>query len=159
MRKLVLLFVSLMVLVTGCAQADTMPSNGNGLITKASAHSVDVTAKRLKNVLQKKGIKVMAEVDHQKNATGAGLELKPTRLVIFGNPKLGTPLMHSNRTAGIDLPMKALIWEDGNGKVWLAYNDPKYLSKRHTIGDRQAVVDKMTGALDKMTQVAVSVDP
>lgn len=126
----------------------------DGLITKASDHSVDETILRMKNVLAKKGIKVMAEVDHQANAAGVGLKMRKTKLLIFGNPKLGTPLMGSAITVGIDLPMKLLVWEDADGKVWLAYNDPYYLAKRHGIQDQEAVLKKMAGALNKLTDKA-----
>jgi uncharacterized protein (DUF302 family) len=123
----------------------------DGLIKKTSAHTVENTVQRLKNLLEKKGIKVFAHIDHQENAAGAGLELDKLQLVIFGNPRLGTPLMQSNPTAGIDLPMKALVWEGSEGKVWLAYNDPFYLARRHGIEDRGAVLEKMSAALNKIS--------
>lgn len=142
---LIVLFI-----LTPFAQAD-------GLIKKPSTHnSVDTTAKRLKQVLEKQGIRVFAHIDHQENAEGVKLKLGELQLLIFGNPRLGTPLMQSNPEAGIDLPMKALVWEDNEGKVWLVYNDPRYLVKRHDITDRQEVVKKMSTALDKLTNAAIS---
>jgi uncharacterized protein (DUF302 family) len=146
------IFTSLLAIclfATGQAMAD-----GNGLITKPSAHSVSVTVERLEKALAEKGIKVMGRVSHTKNATSAGLKLRPTELVIFGNPKLGTPLMNSQQTVGIDLPMKALVWEDANGKVWLTYNDPAYIASRHGVTDKPEVIKKMTGALKKFTDAA-----
>ena len=85
-----------------------------------------------------------------------GTDMKPTQLLIFGNPKMGTPLMLSNRRIGIDLPIKVLAWQDEKGAVWIAYNAPAYLKKRHGIGDRDALFGKMRGALNKLTDAAVA---
>ena len=126
----------------------------SGLIVKPSANGVTATLDRLEAVLKKKGVTVFARVDHAAGAKKAGLALAPTQVLIFGNPKLGTPLMRSNRAIGIDLPLKVLAWKDGNGKVWLAYNDPAYLAKRHAISDRDPVFAKMAKILDKLTNVA-----
>jgi len=90
---------------------------------------------------------VFARVDHRKGASGVGLELRPAEVLIFGNPKIGTLLMQSRQTAGLDLPLKVLAWRDEGGRVWLAYNDPGWIAERHGIEDRPAVVDKMRGAL------------
>jgi uncharacterized protein (DUF302 family) len=103
----------------------------NGLIQIASQHSVDDTLRRLRALLAEKNITIFAMVDHSGEAAKAGLEMRPTKLLIFGNPKGGTPLMQATPSAAIDLPLKALIWEDPEGKVWLTYNDPAYLQKRH----------------------------
>lgn len=126
----------------------------SGLIVKPSAHGVAETLDRLEAVLKKKGVTVFARVDHAAGAEKAGLALAPTQVLIFGNPKLGTPLMQSNRAIGIDLPLKVLAWKDGNGKVWLAYNDPAYLAKRHAIADRGPVFAKMAKILGKLTDAA-----
>ena len=126
----------------------------SGLIVKPSVHGVTETLDRLEAVLKKKGVTVFARVDHAAGAKKAGLPLAPTRVLIFGNPKLGTPLMQSNRAIGIDLPLKVLAWKDENGKVWLAYNDPAYLAKRHAIVDRDPVFAKMAKILDKLTDAA-----
>lgn len=125
-----------------------------GLITKASDNSVDETITKMKNALASKGIKVMAEVDHQANAASVDKKMAKTKLLIFGNPMLGTPLMQSSITTAIDLPMKLLVWRDAEGKVWLAYNDPQYFAKRHEIKDREEVLKKMTGALNMLTEKA-----
>ncbi len=144
------LFLITVLLFTAAANA------ADGLVVKPSAHSVAQTLDRMEAVLKKKGIRVFARVDHQKNAEGVGLTLRPTSVLIFGNPKMGTPLMDSAQTAGIDLPMKVLAWQDADGKVWLAYNDPAYLTGRHGITDRDAVKTKMAGALKAMTDQATA---
>lgn len=132
--------------------------SNNGLISKKSVHSVKVTLDRLENVLRKKGITIVTRWSHDGGATKAGIPLRPTELLIFGNPKLGSHMFTSKQTAGIDLPMKALAWEDANGQVWLTYNDPQYIADRHAIKDRPKIVAKMTGALNKLTTVATTAD-
>ena len=107
--------------------------NENGLIHLDSKHSVDDTLQRLQQLLQEKNVKVFALIDHSGEAAKAGLAMRPTKLLIFGNPKAGTPLMQAAPSAAIDLPMKALVWEDIDGSVRLTYNDPSYLQERHKI--------------------------
>ena len=119
-----------------------------------SKHAVSETIDRLESALKSKGINVMARIDHAAGAKKAGLDLPPTTLLIFGNPKLGTPLMQSNRMIALDLPMKALAWEDEDGKVWLSYTTPETLKARHDIGDRDKVFEKMTGALANFAKAA-----
>jgi len=104
---------------------------GNGILSKASNHAVDETLGKLKGILQAKGVTVFAVVDHSGEAEKAGLKMRPTKLVLFGNPKAGTPLMLAAPSAAIDLPLKILIWEDAQGKVWVSYNSPAYLEERH----------------------------
>lgn len=108
-------------------------SSENGLIHLDSKHSVDETLQRLQALLQEKNIKVFTLIDHSGEAVKAGLAMRPTKLLIFGNPKGGTPLMQAAPTAAIDLPLKALVWEDVDGNVKLTYNDPTYLQQRHNI--------------------------
>lgn len=108
-------------------------SGANGLIHLNSKHSVDETLQRLQTLLQEKNIKVFAVIDHSGEAAKAGLAMRPTKLLIFGNPKGGTPLMVAAPSAAIDLPLKALVWEDLDGQVRLTYNDPAYLQQRHNI--------------------------
>ena len=103
----------------------------NGLIHLPSKHSVDDTVQRLQSLLREKGINLFAVIDHSGEAEKVGLPMNPTTLLIFGNPKGGTPLMQAAPTVAIDLPLKALVWQDGDGKVWLSYNDPAYLQHRH----------------------------
>lgn len=138
------------------ANAGGAGSRVNGLITKPSHHSVSETLNRLEKALREKGMTIFARVDHTAGAEKVGLKLRPTQVLIFGNPKLGTLLMQSRQTAGIDLPLKALAWEDARGKVWLSYNDPAYIAKRHHIKDRGEVVKKMQAALRKFTDAATA---
>lgn len=105
----------------------------SGLIDIPSNHSVDETVEKLKAILQSKGITLFALVDHSGEAAKVGMKMRPTKLLIFGNPKAGTALMLSAPGSAIDLPLKILIWEDGDGKVWVTYNDPVYLQQRHQI--------------------------
>jgi len=126
----------------------------NGLITKKSNYSVKETIDRLEAVLKKKGITVALRWSHSDKANGVGIPLRPTELLIFGNPKLGSHMFTSQQTAGIDFPMKALAWQDADGQVWYTYNDPAYLAQRHGITDRDAVLAKMTKALAKFSSVA-----
>lgn len=126
----------------------------NGLITKKSNYSVKETIDRLEKVLKEKGITVALRWSHSDKAKGVGIALRPTELLIFGNPKLGSNMFTSKQTAGIDFPMKALAWQDEKGQVWYTYNDPTYLAKRHGITDRDKVLAKMTKALAKFSSVA-----
>lgn len=109
------------------------PMVDNGIINKASNHSVDDTVEKLKDILQAKGVMLFALVDHSGEAEKAGLKMRPTKLLIFGNPKGGTPIMLAAPSAAIDLPLKILVWEDAQGKVWASYNSPTYLQQRHGI--------------------------
>jgi uncharacterized protein (DUF302 family) len=102
-----------------------------GFISKPSQHSVPETIQRLSALLKSKGVAIFALVDHSGEAEKAGLKMRPTQLLIFGNPKAGTPLMVAVPSTAIDLPLKALAWEDADGKVWLSYNSPDYLQQRH----------------------------
>ena len=103
----------------------------NGIIDVASHYSVPETLARLQSILQEKGITVFALIDHSGEAEKAGLKMRPTQLLIFGSPKGGTPLMVAAPRLAIDLPLKALVWQDEQGKVWLSYNSPEYLQRRH----------------------------
>jgi uncharacterized protein (DUF302 family)/uncharacterized membrane protein YidH (DUF202 family) len=112
----------------------SMTSNPeNGIMTIPSHHSVDETVVKLEGVLQAKGVKLFALIDHSGEAEKAGIGMRPTKLLIFGNPKAGTPLMIASPSIAIDLPMKATIWEDANGRVWISYNAPAYLQARHSL--------------------------
>ena len=135
----------------------TIESNANkGLITLQSNHSVVETANRLVKVIESKGMKVFAQVDHQKNAMGASLSLRPTQVIMFGNPKAGTPLMNCEQTVAIDLPQKILISEDAQQRVWLSYNDPQYLKDRHNIEGCDIQLENIAKALDGISQAAVA---
>jgi len=108
-------------------------STVTGLVDMPSAHSVDETVVQLKGILEEKDIALFALVDHSGEAAKAGMKMLPTKLLIFGNPKAGTPLMLASPSIAIDLPLKILIWEDVSGKVWLTYNSPAYLQERHHV--------------------------
>jgi uncharacterized protein (DUF302 family) len=120
---------------------------GDGIISKESKFSVPETLDRVDALLQAKGIKIFVRVDHSGEAEKAGLKMPPTQLLIFGNPKGGTPVMLAAPTAAIDLPLKALAWQDGDGRVWLSYNDPEYLKKRYGLTDDQIKTIAGTGSL------------
>ncbi len=104
-----------------------------GLIQVSSPHSVDETVKRLLSILSQKGLQVFALVDHSGEAEKVGMKMQATKLVIFGSPKAGTPLMVAAPTLAIDLPLKALVWQDKDSKVWVSYNRPEYLQQRHGV--------------------------
>jgi uncharacterized protein (DUF302 family) len=108
-----------------------MSSTANGIIDKPGNHSVDETAEKLQAILRAKGIALFALVDHSGEAAKVGMKMRPTKLLIFGNPKAGTPLMQASPSIAIDLPLKILIWEDAAGKVWVSYNSPTYVRERH----------------------------
>src|ERR1700736_6726078 len=103
------------------------PIADNGIIAIPSNHSVDQTVEKLKGILQAKGVTLFALIDHSGEAEKVGMKMRPTRLLIFGNPKGGTPVMLAAPSIAIDLPLKILIWENGQGKVWVTYNSPAYL--------------------------------
>jgi uncharacterized protein (DUF302 family) len=106
---------------------------GVGIVTIPSHQSVDSTIERLEQILQAKGVKVFARIDHSGEAEKAGFQMRPTKLLIFGSPKAGTPLMIASPSIAIDLPLKILVAEDGDGQVWISYNDPAYLQARHNL--------------------------
>lgn len=107
----------------------------NGLIHLSSPHTVLETLARLETIVQAKGLTILALIDHSGDAAKVDLKMPPTKLLIFGNAKSGTPLMIASPSVAIDLPLKALVWQDNDGKVWLSYNSPNYLKERHTIPD------------------------
>jgi uncharacterized protein (DUF302 family) len=121
-----------------------------------SAHDVKETVRRLEELLTKRGIHIFASIDHAAGARQAGLSLRPTQVLVFGNPQVGTPLMQSNQTIGIDLPLKVLIWEDDKGQCRLTYNDPDFLARRHGIHDRTDAVKAMSAALDALAHAATA---
>lgn len=131
-----------LALIAGPAKAGP-----EGMIMMKSEYSVATTLDRLESKLEAKGLTIFERVDHRSNAAGVDLDLPPTEVLIFGNPKLGTPLMQTSRSIAIDLPQKALAYEDADGQVWLAYNDPGYLAERHDIDPEHPVMQKIAGAL------------
>jgi uncharacterized protein (DUF302 family) len=120
----------------------------DGLITIRSAFGPEATMNRLEAEVRAKGLTVFAHVDHAAGAKAVGMPLRPTDLLIFGNAKGGTPLMQAEQTIGIDLPLKALVWQDAAGVTWLSYNDPYFLAQRHGLDDAtKAAVEALSGAL------------
>jgi uncharacterized protein (DUF302 family) len=127
----------------------------NGLVTVPSGHSVKDTVDRLESAAKSKGLTVFARIDHAAGAQEAGLAIRPTELLIFGSAKTGTLLMQSLQTIGVDLPLKALAWEDSSGKVWLSFNDPVWLAARHGLApDTSAVTKAMAAALAGLSKQA-----
>ena len=143
--------------------ADTSAANaagiepGEGLVSVESSFSVDETFSRLEEAVQsQEPLSVIASVDHASNAQSVGLDLRPTKLLLFGNPMLGTKLMQSAQTVGIDLPQKFLVYEDADGRTFVVYNDPYYIAARHGIEGQDEVLGKVSGALDKLATTATS---
>jgi uncharacterized protein (DUF302 family) len=129
----------------------------DGLVTLRSSHGPKDTMARLEAAVKAKGLTIFAHVDHAAGAEAVGLELRPTDLLIFGNAKGGTPLMQATQTIGIDLPLKALVWQDASGATWLSYNDPRWLAKRHAVGgEAEAAIGAVTGMLDALAKTATS---
>jgi len=161
----------LLALLVGCATpASDAPAAGAssaladsaqaGLVVMTSPHSVDSTVARLERALRAAGpISIMARVDHAANAERVDRSLRPTQLLIFGNPALGTPLMQGRPTTAIDLPQKMLVWADSTGQVRLAYNDPQYLADRHNIAGRDDELQKISGALRTLAEQATASAP
>jgi uncharacterized protein (DUF302 family) len=126
----------------------------SGVIKVKSNYSVSQTISRLDTALKNKGMTIFKRVSHSEGANNVGLKLRPTELLIFGNPEIGTKLMQCEQLAGLDLPLKALAFEDDSGDVWLAYNDPYYLAKRYDIKTCDEVLKKMSGALANFSKAA-----
>ncbi len=127
-----------------------------GMIDVQSSFSVQETADRLHNVLTEKGMTIFKRIDHESGASEAGIELRQTELIIFGNPKVGSLLMKCQQTTAIDLPQKALIWEDVNANVWISYNDPDYLKRRHKVTGCDEVFEKVGKAMTEIIQSAAT---
>jgi uncharacterized protein (DUF302 family) len=148
MRKTILTFALLLLGLNAWA-------GPAGMINKPSRYTVPETMDRLVAVLQAKGMTVFDRIDHAGAAKKAGLSMRSSQLLIFGNPKGGTPLMVAAPTVAIDLPFKALAWEDGDGKVWLSYNSPAWLKERHGIRGKDDAIAALEKALDAMTGKAL----
>jgi uncharacterized protein (DUF302 family) len=129
----------------------------DGLTTTRSSHGPKDTTGRLEGAVKSKGMTVFARIDHAAGAAEVGLALRPTEVLIFGNAKGGTPLMQSVQTIGIDLPLKALVWQDASGSTWVSYNDPSWLAKRHRLSpEGNAAVAAMSAALDAVVKAATT---
>jgi uncharacterized protein (DUF302 family) len=129
----------------------------DGLTTIRSSFGPQDTMNRLETAMKANGLTVFARIDHAAGAAAAGLSLRPTEVLIFGNAKGGTPLMQSVQAIGIDLPLKALVWQDAAGDTWLSFNDPDWLAKRHRLGgETEAAIGAMTGALAALAKAATT---
>jgi uncharacterized protein (DUF302 family) len=127
-----------------------------GLTTVKSSHAPDETMRRLEAAVKAKGLTVFARIDHAGGASAAGLSLRPTEVLIFGNAKGGTPLMQGIQTIGIDLPLKAMVWRDASGDTWLSWNDPAWLAARHGLSGVEAVVGRLTALLEELGKAATA---
>jgi uncharacterized protein (DUF302 family) len=128
----------------------------DGVVTTASAHPFVETLGRLESALRDKGMTVFARVDHSAGAVSVGLSLRPTVLILFGNPKGGTPLMQAAQKIGLELPLKVLVWQDESAKTWLSYDDPAWLARRFGIDPALAAVAALSSALEALTNCAAS---
>ena len=126
----------------------------DGLVRVASALGPRETMDRLEAAIKDKGLTVFARIDHAGGAAEAGMSLRPTEVLIFGNPKAGSPLMQAAQTLGIDLPLKALVFEDEAGKSWVAFDDPQWLAARHGVSGQDKLLAAMTNALEAITKEA-----
>ncbi|OXY82883.1 DUF302 domain-containing protein [Oceanimonas doudoroffii] len=145
--------------ITACAFGALLSCSAmasDGMVAIPSQFSAEETATRFVQIVEEKGLTLFTRVNHAENATRVNLDLRPTEVILFGNPVVGTPLMQCAQEVAIELPQKALIWEDAEGKVWLAYNDPAYLKQRHNIQDCDEVIDKISGVLGTLSQAATS---
>jgi uncharacterized protein (DUF302 family) len=127
-----------------------------GLTTVPSNFGPEETMERLETGLRAQGMSIFARIDHAAGAREAGLELRPTEVIIFGNARGGTPLMQGNQTVGIDLPLKALVWQDAANQSWISYNEPSWIAQRHGLTNIDLVVSKMTALLRAVTTKAAS---
>ena len=131
-----------------------MSPTESGIIRIASQHSVAATLERLEAALRAREVKIFARIDFSGDASRAGLTLRAEQMLIFGNPKAGTPLMQAAQTIGIDLPLKVLVWQDAAGDTWLSYNDPQWIAKRHGLGQQdEATVSAMSAALGALAAI------
>ena len=147
MKKLFLITILTVFCSTSVYAAD-------GMLNIPSDFNVEKTASRLENILKEKGMTIFNRIKHSDSANKVGIELRNTELIIFGNPKVGSPLMKCQQSVAIDLPQKALIWQDDNAKTWISYNDPKYIEKRHNIIGCEKVISKIEKALGSIIKAA-----
>ena len=137
--------------------SDSLGSKG-GLITSPSSFGPKETIDRLQTEVCARGMKIFARIDHAAGAAEAGLELRPTELIIFGNARGGTPLMQAAQTVGIDLPLKMLVWQDPAHKTWLSYNEPGWIAQRHGVSESEPAVIKMAAALSAIAKKATTAE-
>lgn len=149
MKSTVLLALFASLLATPAMAAD-------GMVSIQSDFDVEETANRLETILEDKGLTLFTRIKHSEGAASVGIELRDTELLIFGNPKVSSPLMQCQQTVAIDLPQKTLIWEDENAQTWISYNEPSYLEERHDISGCAEVIGNITNALSGITNAAAS---
>jgi uncharacterized protein (DUF302 family) len=149
MKKILIASLMVMIFVVPVMAAD-------GVIDVQSAFNVQKTADRLESILNEKGMTIFKRIKHSESAGKVGIELRETELIIFGNPKVGSPLMECQQSVAIDLPQKALVWEDHESRVWISYNDPRYLVKRHGISGCEEVISKIKKALSGIAKAAAT---
>ena len=140
MKKIIFSVLTILLIAVPAAASD-------GVVTVQSIFNVEETADRMESVLQEKGMTIFNRIKHSEAAANVGIELRKTELILFGNPKVGSPLMKCQQSAAIDLPQKALIWEDDTARVWISYNGPRYLEKRHNITGCEEIIAKIEKAL------------
>ena len=148
MKRTILRLIGIILLLSCQAKAQ------DDFLSVKSSYSVKVTVEKLSNVLSEKGMTIFSIIDHQKGAVGAGLELRPTTVVIFGNPKVGTKLMECDQKAGLDLPLKIVIWEDTGGGTWLGYTDPLSLKRKYDLKSCSEVILKVKNAMASFAKAA-----
>ncbi len=149
MKKTILTALSILFIAIPVAASD-------GVVNVPSTFNVEETADRMENILKEKGMLIFNRIKHSEAAGKVGIKLRYTELIIFGNPAVGSPLMKCQQKVAIDLPQKALIWEDAKAKVWISYNDPRYLEKRHNITGCEEVISKIEKALSGIAKSAAS---
>jgi uncharacterized protein (DUF302 family) len=149
MKKLILVALSILSVAIPAQAID-------GVINVQSTFNVSETADRMENILKDKGMTVFNRIKHSEGASKVGIKLRGTELIIFGNPKVGSPLMKCQQSIAIDLPQKALIWKDDKAKVWISYNDPRYLEKRHNVVGCKEVISKIEKALAGIAKSAAN---
>jgi len=149
MKKLLMAMSIILIFAMQTVAAD-------GMINVQSDFNVKETTDRLESILNEKGMTIFNRIKHSESAGKVGIELRETELIIFGNPKVGSPLMKCQQSVAIDLPQKALVWEDHESKVWISYNDPTYLEKRHGISGCGEVISKIQKALSGITKAAAT---
>ncbi len=147
MKKIIITVLFILSIAIPAQAAD-------GVVNVQSTFNVEETADRMESILKEKGMTVFDRIKHSEGAGKVGIELRDTELILFGNPKVGSPLMKCQQSVAIDLPQKALIWEDDEAKVWISYNDPKYLEKRHSIDGCEEVISKIEKALSGISKAA-----
>jgi uncharacterized protein (DUF302 family) len=155
-KKLVGVAVAKSYPASNCDCHGSKQMAAQGLTTIRSNHGPQETMNRLEAAVRAKSMTVFARIDHSAGASAAGMSLNPTELLIFGNAKGGTPLMQALQTIGIDLPLKALVWQDASGVTWLSYNDPAWIAARHGLTGADAPIANLTAALDAVAKTAAA---